>query len=191
MGHVASEVSPRGTHPCCVASRPATLTPRPKPAGFQAAECRSSALLTGWVRSQFGTVSLVSDQQALAGLSWLNFSPPVDLPLVAGIVGPEWSSSPKPCSPRWLALHEPDAASRPHWLEPRGWIQQSTRHPHVHRITFVTTDEHQVAGSRCLQQGTWRSSVFSASPTLLFTAARSCTARSVSVVPPPMRNVMG
>lgn len=89
MGHVASEVSPRGTHPCCVASRPATLTPRPKPAGFQAAECRSSALLTGWVRSRFGTVSLVSHQQALAGLSWLNFSPPADLPLVAGMLVPD------------------------------------------------------------------------------------------------------
>ena len=60
--------------------------PRASPLGFQAAECRSSALPLGRVRSLFGTVSHASHQQALAGLSPLNFSRPKVFPSVPGLV---------------------------------------------------------------------------------------------------------
>ena len=87
MGHVASGVLLHDTNPCCFASRLCItflrITPR-----FQAAECRSSALPTGRVLSLFGTVSHTSYQQALAGLSPLNFSQPKGFPSVSEGVMP-------------------------------------------------------------------------------------------------------
>lgn len=88
MGHVASGVSHRGTRPWCAVSRPRITLPGADPPRFQAAECRSSALPVERVRSLFGTVSLASHQQALAGLSPLNFSRPKGFPSVPEVVVP-------------------------------------------------------------------------------------------------------
>lgn len=53
---------------------------------FRGTEWRSIPLPVSLHRSQFGTVSCETHWQALAGLSWLSFSPSVDLLPIAGPV---------------------------------------------------------------------------------------------------------
>ena len=55
---------------------------------FQGTEWRSVPLPLSPSLSRFGTVSCKTYWQALAGLSWLSFSQPADLPLVPGPVRP-------------------------------------------------------------------------------------------------------
>jgi hypothetical protein len=55
---------------------------------FQGTEWRSVPLPISQSRLRFGTVSCTTHWQALAGLSWLSFSQPADLPLVSGPVRP-------------------------------------------------------------------------------------------------------
>lgn len=123
MGHVASGVSRRGTRSCRVVSRPRITFPGAGPPGFQAAECRSSALPTERVRSLFGTVSLASHQQALTGLSPLNFSRPEVFPPVPEIVVSRSVCLTTAELPA-LAHVERTSASHDAWPGPRGWIWQ-------------------------------------------------------------------
>lgn len=104
-------------------SRPYITFPGAGPPGFQAAECRSSALPVGRVRSLFGTVSHASHQQALAGLSPLNFSRPKDFPSVPEVVIPRSICLAAAELPA-LAHVERTSASHDAWPGPRGWIRQ-------------------------------------------------------------------
>ena len=185
MGHVASGMSSRDTRPRCSVSRLRITLPGAGPPGFQAAECRSSALPIGRVRSLFGTVSHASHQQALAGLSPLNFSRPRGFPSVPELVMPGRSASRQPSSRRWLTLNEPDVETT-FGPDPVGGLGSTLR-----RACTVMVHHSGRTGrtSSCSCGASSTRRVHAASPTSSSTAARSCTARSVSVVPPPKRGI--
>ncbi len=79
IGPVASGRYPAGPTPYVPGSRPGIVSTRGR---FQRAESRSARLSLGVRRSQSGTGPERDDWQALAGLSWLSFSRPSDLPRV-------------------------------------------------------------------------------------------------------------
>ena len=184
MVHVASGVSLRGTRPCCSVSRPRITFPAAGAPGFQAAECRSSALPLGLVRSLFGTVSHASHQQALAGLSPLNFSRPKGFPSVPGLV---MARSVCLAATELPALaHVERTAASSDVLARTPWVDLAARL----RLACTVFVRHggrtgHTSHARAGQARRVRS--HAASPTSSSTAARHFTARSVSVVPPPMR----
>jgi hypothetical protein len=185
MGHVASGMSSRDTRPRCVVSRLRITLPGAGPPGFQAAECRSSALPIGRVRSLFGTVSHASHQQALAGLSPLNFSRPRGFPPVPGLV---ITRSVRLAAAELPALARVERTRRRRRLARTPQVDWAARPVALARPWSTTTGE-PVARVHARAGQARRGRVHAASPTSSSTAARSCTTRSVSVVPPPKRGI--
>jgi hypothetical protein len=160
--------------------------PRASPLGFQAAECRSSALPLGRVRSLFGTVSHASHQQALAGLSPLNFSRPKVFPSVPGLV---MARSVCLATAELPALaHVERTAASCDVVARTPWVDLATRLRLA--CTIVVRHGGRTGHTSHARAGQARRvRLHAASPTSSSTATRHFTARSVSVVPPPMRGI--
>lgn len=183
VGHVASEVSPRGTRPCRSASRRRDTLPGARLRDFRRQNAEAPPYRCGRVRSLFGTVSHTSHQQALAGRSPLNFSRPKDFPPVPEVVEPRSVCLAAAELPALAYVERTSSASMtPEARTPR--VDSAARR----RVACAVVARHggrADAPETMLERGKRRRRSVAASPTSRFTAARSRTVRSVSVVPPP------
>lgn len=79
---------------------------RPRHLGFEGQNAEAPPLPIDWTLSQFGSVSHAPYRQALAGLSWLSYSPP-GFPRSPELLDSDPSTSRQRSSPRRLALNAP------------------------------------------------------------------------------------
>lgn len=127
-----------------------------------------------------------SYQQALAGLSPLNFSRPKDFPSVPEVVTPGRSVSRHPSSRRWRTLNEPSRLATEGPDPVRGFGSHDSAY--LLRLTIATADDLKTHGAMPVL-GKQEEARSAASPSSSSTTAQNLTARLFSVVPPPIRGV--